>query len=427
MSSFLLSAPAFIKILGSLAVILVANKLFKTLSVSLILGSIIIALWAGQTPSASMFIAWKRASSSDTLFLILVVMLVIWLSSQMGESGVMNGLVKSIMSRLSKRTSMAVLPAIIGLLPMPGGAIFSAPLVDDCDKDKNVDPILKVRINYWFRHIWEYWWPLYPGVILAVAISGVEVWQFILLQIPITFFSIAGGYLFLLRKIKNNSKKVNGNHENFFYLILPIIVIIAVYTLITIFFPSIEKTSRYLPMAIGIILAMFVLQIQRPVPLYKWKAFIFSKKTASMVFIVFLVRIYGAFIEAPLPDGNFLMDTMRMELGSFGIPLIALIMILPFISGISTGIAIGFVGASFPILINLIGPSPDFNVLLSTVVLAYSCGHIGQLLSPVHVCLIVTNEHFKTNLLESLSGIIKPCFFILAGALIVSQFVLNIM
>jgi hypothetical protein len=48
-------------------------------------------------------------------------------------------------------------------------------------------------------------------------------------------------------------------------------------------------------------------------------------------------------------------------------------------------------------------------------VLAYGAGFMGQMLSPVHVCLVVTNQYFKTSLLRSLVGLILPVLFVLAG------------
>jgi len=126
---------------------------------------------------------------------------VMWLSSQMDRSGVMKELVVAIRERVSHRMSMAVLPAVIGLLPMPGGAIFSAPLVDSCDSEKNISPDLKTQINFWFRHVWEYWWPLYPGILLTVEICRVSLWQIMLIQFPITLFTIAVGYFWFLRRV----------------------------------------------------------------------------------------------------------------------------------------------------------------------------------------------------------------------------------
>ncbi len=61
--------------------------------------------------------------------------------------------------------------------------------------------MLKTRTNYWFRHVWEYWWPLYPGVILTFDLTGLQIWQLILVQAPVSLLAITGGYLFLLRRI----------------------------------------------------------------------------------------------------------------------------------------------------------------------------------------------------------------------------------
>jgi hypothetical protein len=53
------------------------------------------------------------------------------------------------------------------------------------------------------------------------------------------------------------------------------------------------------------------------------------------------------------------------------------------------------------------------------VALSYVCGFAGMILSPVHICLIVTNEHFKTRLLHSLTGLIKPAAVMVLAAVLV--------
>ena len=355
-------------------------------------------------------------------------MQVIGLSNQMSSTGTMKKLVTAVRSRVSQRTSMALLPAVIGLLPMPGGAIFSAPLVDDCDPSKNVYSLLKTKINYWFRHIWEYWWPLYPGVLLAIDITGLPIITFILLQLPMSLLAIASGYIFLLRKVKNVDKKQNKKLKtpikHLIILISPIIIIIGCYTIIKVFFSNISGINKYLPMIIGICCAQIALQIQHPLNFSKWKKIIFSKKTISIALIVILVRIYGAFIEARLPDGLLLMTHVRKELISIGIPLFFIIMLLPFISGFTTGLSVGFVGASFPIVMNLIGNTPALKEILATTVLAYTAGYMGLMLSPVHVCLIVTNEYFKTSLTGSIIRLLKPALVVLACAILIYLLIL---
>jgi integral membrane protein (TIGR00529 family) len=427
----LLNAPALLKILISLAAIIVMNKLISNQILGVLSGIIILALWSGHSFSNSFSIAWVRFSNLDNLFLLLVVFIIIVLSSQMKESGMMADLVKSITQRFSRNRSMAILPAVIGLLPMPGGAIFSAPLVGSCDQNDTLDPSLKTRINYWFRHVWEYWWPLYPGVLLAIEISGLSVPAFMVFMFPISLFSIAGAWFFLMRKtgkdIRPDSSTQKSSFRHFLFLVSPIIIVMGSYSILGSALPVLSEVSRYLPIAIGIILSIIYLQIIRPLNLASWKKMFNSRIYFNMVVLVALIRIYGAFIEGRLPDGTLMMEALRLELAEAGISSYLLIMLIPLVCGISTGIAIGTVGAAFPIVISLIGPDPSFSLLVSTTVLAYAFGHVGQLLSPVHVCLLVSNEYFKVGLVKSLLGILKPSLVVLAAGILLSRLYLAVL
>ncbi len=419
---FLFDIPFVFRVLLSLVVILVANKLLKQLLLSLLIGTIGLALWCGHSFETILSISWERFSSLDNLLLMMVVAQVIWLSTQMAKTGTMSELVNSVRTLVSRRTAMAVLPAVIGLLPMPGGAIFSAPLVDDCDRDNSIEPLLKTKINYWFRHLWEYWWPLYPGVLMAIAITGLPMPTFMIMQLPLSLLSVLAGYIFLLRKVENSSCPPGAEEgkraaiKKIFGLLRPIIIIITAYIPIRLFLPFIADTNKYLPMIIGICLAQIFLQVNRPLRLSDWKDILFSKKALTMAVLAGIIRVYGAFIEAQLVDGTLLMSHVRNELISWNIPLLLVMIMIPFISGITTGIAIGFVGASFPIVMTLMGENPAYGTLLSTTLLAYASGYVGMLLSPVHVCLIVTNQHFKTSLAGSIFKLTRPALIVIAGS-----------
>lgn len=422
----LLSLPVIVKILTVLTLILVFNRVIRNLTLSLAAGTVLLALWTGQDLANSLRIVGGRVLDLNTLFLLLTIFSIIWLSSQMKETRIMESLVTAIRSRVSRKTSMALLPAVIGLLPMPGGAIFSAPLVDSLDENRDIQPLLKTQINYWFRHIWEYWWPLYPGILLAIEISGVPIPTFMLILFPVTFISLGAGYLFLLRHVHEEGEKPVHDSQALMKIadaLLPIIITMGINTLLTLLFPALAALSRYIPMLFGVFTALIVTQLRRPLSLKQWKRILINPKTFNLVLLVLIIRIYGAFIEARTPEGLFLMDLMREELSIMGIPTLLLILFIPFLSGLTTGIAIGTVGASFPIVMSLIGPNPGQPLLLSTVVLAYVFGYMGMMLSPVHVCLIVTNEYFKTSMPRSLAGLLKPAILVLTGGALVSRIV----
>ncbi|HON78439.1 MAG TPA: DUF401 family protein [Spirochaetota bacterium] len=413
--TYILAMPFLVKVLLSLGIILVLNRVTGRLYLAVAGGTVILALISGHGPASMGHIVFGKGLSPNTLFLMFIIFQVIWLSRQMSDTGVMKDLVDSVNRAVSRRTSMAVLPAVIGLLPMPGGALFSAPLIDACDTENNIDPLTKTEINYWFRHIWEYWWPLYPGVLLAVDLTGLPMLEFIAIQFPLTILSVGAGAFFILRKVEHVRNHGSGKSDalrDTLRHIAPIIIIIASYGLIRAFIPAAAALNKYLPMIAGIALAQVYLQIRRPLPGAVWKNVLLSGKTLQLAVLVFLILIYGAFISAPLPDGSLIMDHMRGELSSWGIPVIFVIMLIPFISGITTGIAVGFVGASFPIVVSLSGGD------ISQLVLAYGCGYMGMILSPVHVCLVVTAEHFGTDVGTTLRKILYPASAVMAGTVL---------
>ncbi|MDR1931943.1 MAG: DUF401 family protein [Spirochaetales bacterium] len=407
----LFSVPYLLRIIASLVGILFLQKITKSLGWALVAGVFILALWTGHSPASVRDVAFARLFSPDTLFLALVIAGVIWLSSLMSEAGMMKDLVTSLRSRLSRRNLLAVLPAVVGLLPMPAGALFSAPLLDDADDGKNLSPLRKTRVNYWFRHIWEFWWPLYPGVLLAADLTGLPIWKQTGLMMPLFFAAAGGGFIFLLKGIPSGPPQPRAAGDKaFFPLVLPTVTVIGVYGLLLLTVPALGRFNKYLPMVIGVVCGILVLQIQRPASGAVWKKVLLSKRTLGLVIIVVLARVYGAFIEARLPGGTLLMDALQGELDAFGIPALLLVIIIPFVSGLTTGITVGYIGASFPVVLSLAGP--DTGGLFATLILGYGCGFIGMMLSPIHVCLIVTNEYFKTNLFESLMGIARPALFV---------------
>jgi hypothetical protein len=68
----------------------------------------------------------------------------------------------------------------------------------------------------------------------------------------------------------------------------------------------------------------------------------------------------------------------------------------------------------------LLGPEPALNQLVSTTVFAYSFGYMGMILSPVHICFVVTNEYFKTRLFRTYPYLAGPVLSVLVTAFALS-------
>jgi integral membrane protein (TIGR00529 family) len=422
----LLNVPVIIKVLVSLGLFIIINSVVKNLLIALSGGTLLLAVWAGHSLETILSIIFSTLVSLNSFFLYGVIFFVIWLSSQMEKTGLLKELVAGIKARFSRRVAIAALPAVIGLLPMPGGAQFSAPLVDECDEEKDLAPDLKTRINFWFRHIWEYWWPLYPGVLTAIAPQNfnLPLWLFIPVQLPLCIFSIFAGYQFILRKVKAVPCEENKEKKSLFMPFLPIMVIAVVYLGIKIIFPQAEVAiSNYFPFFIGLPVAILVLQILRPLSFTVWAKIIFSLKTLYIVALVVMTTVFGGFIQAELPSGIPLMVQMKHEFDAVGIPVILIIMVLPLLGGLTTGLTIGFVGASFPIVASLLGATPLLSEKLATLVLAYGFGYVGIILSPVHTCLVLSNKYFNTSLAQSIFKMIPPSLVVLAGSICLYYFI----
>ena len=405
--------------------ILILNRLRLHLSLALLIGSLILGLWMGMGHEGFMLSLIKSISSMQTISLLLIVGLIMVMSRIMEESGHMARLVNSF-SGLSKdpRTVGSVMSALIGLLPMPGGALFSAPMVDTSLSRLSITAEQKTAVNYWFRHIWEYWWPLYPGVILAVALLEVETWLFMAIMAPMTLVSIMAGIFFILRPIG----KTEENHQDSFSLsgikqfiweMIPILIVIFFIVALTAlagilrllgFSHQIPPLLSILP---GLMISIIWVSCVNHAPLSQVKSAATSRDNLAMLFLVIAIMIFKGVME----DSNAVAH-ISDELIAYRIPVIFLILIMPFLSGIVLGIAIGFVGASFPLIIPLFHTT---NLLdyLSFAGLAYTFGYMGMMLSPVHLCFLVTKDYFKASLLNSYRHIIKPALTVMSvsGAL----------
>ena len=218
------------------------NRFRLQLSLSLLIGALVLGLWMGMGPRQWLQAAFSSITAFRTVSLVLIVGLILVLSRIMDRAGQMQRLVDRF-TQLTRdpRTVGSVMTAMIGLLPMPGGALFSAPLVESSLAGQNVSGEQKTLVNYWFRHVWEYWWPLYPGVVLAVALLKVETWHYMMFMAPLTLISVIAGIVFILKPMGN--VQVNGTgspswlaFKDFIWEMMPILVVILVIALISLMF-----------------------------------------------------------------------------------------------------------------------------------------------------------------------------------------------
>jgi integral membrane protein (TIGR00529 family) len=411
-----------LKIIFIFVGILVLNRFGLHLAVSLLAGSISLGIWMGMTPKELLTCLYESIISHQTLSLALIVWLIMVMSVIMEKSGHMKRLVSSF-TCLTKdaRVVGTVMSALIGLLPMPGGALFSAPLVGEALSRVDASPEHKTALNYWFRHIWEYWWPLYPGVILAIALLNTQTWRFMVFAAPLTLISVAAGYFFIIRPMgstgfNSESRISRQGIKEFIYEMMPITIIILSIIIITGLSEilSLINPDISIPSLVSVIVGisgaiLWVCRSNSIAPSGLISATL-GKSNLIMIFLIISIMLFkGVMTDSGAVQG------IKNELMTYGIPPILLILIMPFFSGFILGIAIGFVGASFPLIIPLI-PAHDTYIYISYAVLAYTFGYMGMMLSPVHLCFLVTRDYFKAGIGGSYNYVVKTSITVLVSS-----------
>jgi len=98
-----------------------------------------------------------------------------------------------------------------------------------------------------------------------------------------------------------------------------------------------------------------------------------------------------------------------------GFPPAVVIFALTFTVGLLTGMVAAFVGLSYPLLAGYLY-QPDIN--LGNIFFAFLSGYLGMMLSPMHFCLVLTNEYFKSNLGKAYRTLSIPILLLFVSGLI---------
>jgi integral membrane protein (TIGR00529 family) len=341
-----------------------------------------------------------------TLSLTIIVGLILVLSHSLERSGQMARLLESFRGLLRwPRINLVIFPALIGLLPMPGGAIFSAPMVKSIGNEHHLSGAHLSYVNYWFRHIWEYWWPLYPGILLTTALANVDLWRLVFFTLPLTIVAVVAGYWPLRGTVLDSSLSPGQPAATASRAVVPFLRNLAPIGLVIVgglglglgFSARLPEQFRPVAKELGLIIALVVAifwiwRQNRMAWQLRW-GIIRQPAMLKMLYMVISILLFKGILEDSGAVGQISQEMLRRH-----IPLMPISMVLPFIVGVVSGITIAFVGATFPILITLIQSMGQSHLMLPYMMLALASGFMGVLLSPLHLCLLLSNEYFETSL-----------------------------
>jgi integral membrane protein (TIGR00529 family) len=389
----------------SIVLIVVLVRFRVDLGISMIAGAALLALVVGRSPVWTAKELGLAAIDTKTIILLARIVTIMALGALAGKLGYLDRFVRGLRSLISdNRIVVALIPAFGGLLPMPGGTMLTAPMVGNAMGEGGGTPEQKLYVSYWFRHVWEYIWPLYPGVVVGASLVGRRPSDFFATNWPATLAAVVAGAVFVLRRLnvgRNERSRAtrNGGWKDLLAGVWPFGVVIA----------GVLVLEFELILVILAVIAVLAI-IERPSGSVIWKAF---RKGTEFQIITLIVgvaayqRLLGVagIVEAIPP---FL---LRMNL-----PEVAVIAVVPMIIGLITGITLAYVAVCFPLLLPLMG-EPAANMEL--VMLAFVSGFVGCLLSPVHLCLVLTREYFKASWGGTYRLLLPGCAVIMVVAVLI--------
>ncbi len=405
--------------LGKLCLALIAMIIGLRLRLGLwlcvLLGAVCAVVVSGLPLTEFLEIVPQTALNTELYTLLAIVVLTLLISGVQEATGQSTRLVTALEQLLrGPRLRLIFFPALIGLLPMPGGALFSCPMIDGTARHMDLNGERKAAINYWFRHIWEVAWPLYPGYLLACAVLDIPLsvlWRY---TFPMVLTSLLAGRLLLLRSLPPEHceetaappVKRGKALAAVFIESLPLTVALAgafpASVLVDAFFPFFPKGSPFL-LSLGAAVVTAMCQGKGgPAAVV---GVLLQPSTGKLFLLLFTIFIF----KTSLAHSGLI-----AEISGFGTERLAvysLCIILPFLCGLLTGIMMGYVGTSFPILLGVISQAGMQSEAVPLYILALAAGQLGQLLSPLHVCLVVSCEYFKVGLFRLVQLVAPTCLF----------------
>jgi hypothetical protein len=417
-----MNTPLFIPMLkvGLVFVLMLAGIRYKLgIGPSILAGSLILGLIFGLGPVDWFITAFSALADTQFLLLLIIIEAIMILSHLLETSGQSQRIMHALSRHLRwPRLRLAFFPALIGLLPMPGGAVFSAPMVKSASRDFSLSPMDQTLLNYWFRHLWELIWPMYPGIILAASLSSTSLLHFIGLTWPSFPVCILLGWIFFLRPHKTplaperEQTSFSPSRETSWNQTLPLLLAVGGTLVLQ---GLIWLTALPLPPELGFILALicaiWTCLGQNGIPVHRVWPLLIKKHFVQMLFTLLAIFVFKEVL-----DQGGVVGELAQSTGSAS-ALILISILLPLIVGLISGLTLAYVGATFPLIVGIIDHLGLEN-RISYLVLAMFAGYAGVLGSPLHICFLLTCEFFKVNPFSAWLRILPPStLFLITGCL----------
>ncbi len=387
----------------SLAIVLLLVVSRRDLALGMGIATIVLAVFTHSFGSFGTAL-WETISDPSVLLLALVVGVIPLIGGVMEASGEMDRLVANL--RIGIRPFLALGPGLLGMLPMPGGALLSAPLIERGAGHAPAD--IKAAANVWFRHALLLVYPLGPALIASAKIAELEVYSAIPYLIPAFLLTVGLGYVFLLRRV--SGKLTQPGVFSLIGLLVPLLIILVAPILDLVLKRATTLPYTEIGTVAGVLLSLSMGMIIGKIRLPQFGRIVLKARPWKyMLIIVAMFAFLNVFTTSGIPE----------RIGAMSLPPVVLCIVIGALLGLITGRIQAPMSIIIPIYVTTYGTisAPAFAA-------TYFAVFLGYILTPIHPCISVSLEYFKTSLGEFIRRMAVPTVTALLTTLIVSLFVL---
>jgi integral membrane protein (TIGR00529 family) len=407
-----------VAIITALALLVVL--LYKRVNLGIILNAaaLLLALLALDWQSIPSVIC-QTTTDLTTISIVLATFVIMLLSQLYRETGLVKKLSESISEIVNNpKASLSLLPAVVGLLPVAGGALTSAPLVDLEAEKLKIKPERKAYINLWFRHTIFPVYPLSQPLIVTAAFTGVAMPLIILRQIPVVVVMVVSGYIIAFWKTAKAESPREGSHSNdsrswtrdFLVSFSPILTAIAVNLFLNLVWldSSEQGVDVLVATLVGLVVLIYISRLSFGV---------FAKPLRSWTIYGITFAAYGAFLLRNTMVAAGISGMFQALVANGSLDIVLLLAIVPAILGVLTGSPLGGVSIAISILAGILTFSPKVAALI------YISAYLGYTVAPTHLCFAFTADYFKCSM-GKIYRYVAPSFIAsFAAALLVYFFI----
>ncbi len=401
--------PDLLQLLGMIlaisAIVILVMRRFNY-GLALIFGSLILGFFFGFSLKDFAQVFLSTLTDPVTCELALVIALIPILAFCMTETGMIEDFLEGLKGFVSSGSILVVVPAMLGMLPMPGGALFSAPYIDGEAKKMRMGPDLKSFVNVWFRHCMFLVYPITPTLILASRLGGVDLFHLILIQVPIFVIYLSTGYVFSILSIKSHNKGVKNADS---HRIIPLFISVSPLIL------AILLIALGVPMALALIIGIGLVFGLKRVSYRKVLSLLRRGFNWRLVLAVFGMMLFSHMIQASGAINVIISYIGHAET----YPLLFLILFSCF-AGVATAHLSVALAIVFPMALQMLG-----NLTPVVVSMLYLTAYFSYLVSPMHLCLVLTVEYYEARLQGVYRRLIPLSFLVCLTGLILAYSLLR--